>query len=616
MDKLGKYDVIEKIGVGGFGVVYKGYDPFIKRHVAIKTCSAEDRETRDRFLREAEIAGNLQHRNIVTVFEFGFHGEIPYLVQEFLSGEDLDHKIRRRDAVPMADKIAWLVEIARGLAFAHERGVVHRDIKPANIRILDDNNAKILDFGIARLAQQQSTLTQVGVTLGTASYLAPEQIRGEPVDTRTDIFSFGVLAYELLTFERPFRAQEISATFYKILNDTPAPIPSKVAGVPHELERVVLRCLEKDPAKRFSPTTDLVAALERLDRRSVTYTPPVEDPATEERTTAIPREEKTRALASPAAATQRTLALAEVDLTPASGTRRPAPARRAAAAPREGGRFLRRLLGATAVVALAGAGLVVVSGRSPRDLGRLLFSTRPAAESATGSKSPLTEKSPPKPAPAKPVSAKAAKSAAQPPAGSATKLPEAAPAGAPAAANPPAEKPAAPAPTPAPSAPKRGRLVIGPAWDPGMTATIGERRYRLDREQSIEVPAGIVPVAFAVENPAYSFRTELRLEIKGGATERVSIPIEKPGKLSVQPHLNTRPGTVRLDGDVVGPTPLRGRWLAPGQHFVEVFAAGADPGHPGFAQSITVRSDVETVVTFDVDGVVSPTVRERPAGAR
>lgn len=608
MDKLGKYEIVEKIGVGGFGVVYKGYDPFIKRHVAVKTCSAEDRETRDRFLREAEIAGNLQHRNIVTVFEFGFHGEVPYLVQEFLSGEDLDHKIRRRDAVPIADKVAWLVEIARGLSFAHERGVVHRDIKPANVRILDDNNAKILDFGIAKLAQQQSTLTQVGVTLGTASYLAPEQIRGEAVDTRTDVFSFGVLAYELLTYERPFRAQEISATFYKILNDTPAPIPSKVAGVPQELERVVLRCLEKDPAKRWFPTTELVTALERLDRRSVTYSPALEDGASSERTTAIPREERTRQLPATAPApTPRAVGLGEVDLAPAAARRSEAPARAAARRP-GGGRLFRRLLGAATVLALGGALVLVVSGKSPRELQQLLF----APPATTSNRAATT----PAPAAAKKATKSPTVKSSKTSAGAAPAAPASPPDAKPAQAESrgePAPGPAVPAAAPAAaSSPKRGRLVIGPAWDPGMTATIGERRYRLDRQQTIEVPAGLVPVVFAIETPVYAFRTELRLQVAGGATEQVSIPIEKPGRLSVQPHLNSRPGTIRLDGEVAGATPLRGRWLAPGQHFVEVFAAGGDPSMPGFAQSVAVRSDVETIVTFDLDGVLAPTVRERP----
>jgi len=609
VEKLGKYEIVEKIGVGGFGVVYKGYDPFIKRHVAVKTCSAEDRETRDRFLREAEIAGNLQHRNIVTVFEFGFHGETPYLVQEFLSGEDLDHKIRRRDAVPIADKIAWLVEIARGLSFAHERGVVHRDIKPANVRILDDNNAKILDFGIAKLAQQQSNLTQVGVTLGTASYLAPEQIRGEPVDTRTDVFSYGVLAYELLTYERPFRAQEISATFYKILNDTPAPIPSKVAGVPQELERIVLRCLEKDPAKRWFPTTELVTALERLDRRSVTYSPTIEDRASEERTTAMPREDRTRQISAshpPPPAAPLPVALGDVDLAPP-----PAAGRREAGAGTAvrrsgGGRLFRRLLGAATILALGGALVMVISGKSPQEIQKLLF----AAPATTVSHETAVPVPPAVKPPAKSTAPKAPKPVVKPTAPQRDS--GSAPSAGGSASSAPAVAAAAPA---AESVPKRGRLVIGPAWDPAMTATIGERRYRLDRQQTIEVPAGIVPVAFAVETPAYAFRTELRLKVAGGATERVSIPIEKPGKLSVQPHLNTRPGTVRLDGEVAGGTPLRGRWLAPGPHFVEVFALGGNPTTPGFSQSVAIKSDVETILTFDLDGVMTPTVRERPLGS-
>ncbi len=222
METLDKYQVLEKIGVGGFGVVYKAYDPFIKRHVAIKTCTSEETETRERFMREAEIAGNLHHRNIVTVYDFGFKDGVPYLVQEYLSGEDLDRKIKRREFLSLPEKLLYLVQIARGLQYAHSRGVVHRDIKPANIRILEDDTAKIMDFGIAKLAQHQEALTQAGITLGTAAYLAPEQIRGGAFDARTDLFSFGVLAYELFALERPFQGAEISAVFYKILNEDAA----------------------------------------------------------------------------------------------------------------------------------------------------------------------------------------------------------------------------------------------------------------------------------------------------------------------------------------------------------------------------------------------------------
>src|SRR5690606_22779561 len=192
----------------------------------------------------------------------GFEAGTPYLVQEFLSGEDLDRKIKRNEFVPLPEKILWLVQIARGLEFAHARGIVHRDIKPANIRILDDGTAKILDFGIAKLAHQTSHLTQAGIALGTAAYLAPEQIRGQAVDMRTDVFSFGVLAYELLAFQRPFRAAEISALFYKTLHEDPEPLAPRVADLPIELERVIRKCLEKDPARRFSPTGELVRALE------------------------------------------------------------------------------------------------------------------------------------------------------------------------------------------------------------------------------------------------------------------------------------------------------------------------------------------------------------------
>jgi len=589
VDKLGKYEIVDKIGVGGFGVVFKGYDPFIKRHVAIKTCSAGDRETRDRFLREAEIAGNLQHRNIVTVFEFGFQEETPYLVQEFLTGEDLDHKIRRRDALPLADKIAWLTEVARGLEFAHQRGVVHRDIKPGNIRIQQDNIAKILDFGIAKLAQQQSNLTQVGVTLGTASYLAPEQIRGESVDGRTDVFSFGVLAYELLTYERPFRAQEISALFFKLLNEKPPPLSSKAPGIPAALEQIVLCCLEKDPAKRWSPTAELVRALERLERRPGVDAAPVgasdDEDATrvhEAQTLTFAPTQATRVPAPqpPApAARGKAPALGDLELdTPRSGAI--VETEGMSATGLGGNRKLRvALVAGLAAVAL---GVAVVFLGLPRGTASDAVREDPAAKAA--------------PAPASKSSASAPRSETAPP-----QLP---------VAEARAPAPAVEKPAPAPEPPKRGRLIVGPAWDPGMMLTVGGRRYRLDREQTIELPAGTLSLEFSLESPSYSTERDLRLKLGSGATERVSIPIERPGRLTVQPHLNTRGGTVRIDGNIVGPTPLRGRWLAPGEHFVEIFPLGAGV-EPGFSRPITIASAVETVVTVDLDRKLEPTIRER-----
>lgn len=263
--KVGKYEILEKVGVGGFGTVYKGRDPFIKRTVAIKTCQSDEDELRKRFFREAEYAGNLHHRNITTIYDFGLTDEgIPFIVQEFLTGEDLDRKVKRKDDLPLAFKVRVLADICDGLHYAHTSGIVHRDVKPSNIRILEDGTVKIMDFGIAKSMVSESTLTQTGITLGTASYLAPEQIRGEPVDARTDIFSLGVLAYELLGYARPFTGDHISTVLYKIMNEPPASLSEIDAGLPPELVRIVERALQKDRAARFASCAEMAESLRRV----------------------------------------------------------------------------------------------------------------------------------------------------------------------------------------------------------------------------------------------------------------------------------------------------------------------------------------------------------------
>jgi serine/threonine-protein kinase len=577
MEKLGKYTIVEKIGVGGFGVVYKGYDPHIKRHVAIKTCSVEDREARERFQREAEIAGGLQHRNIVTVFELGFEADTPYLVQEFLSGEDLDRKIKRNEFVPLPEKILWLVQIARGLEFAHARGIVHRDIKPGNIRILDDGTAKILDFGIAKLAHQTSHLTQAGITLGTAAYLAPEQIRGEPVDPRTDVFSFGILAYELLAHERPFRAAEISAIFYKILNERAAPLAPRVPDLPVELDWIVQRCLQKEPGRRYAPTGELVAALERLIQRR-----PVGEAT--QRTQAAARPAPPPPAASKPASARPDLDELEfrhADPAPRVQSRSMATTAFGSGRPRGAGRWLAALAAAVALAAVA-----IVLGR-----GSGSTAARPAADPEPAAAAPVA----PSPAPA-PTAAAAQPAPATP---------------APAAPTPavgPGPAPAVPEPEPEP---QPGKVVIAAAWDPAMQVRVGGQRLRLDRQRTVELPAGSHSLQFRLETPAYTFEKSVKVRLDEGETERVAVPIERPGRLSVQPHLETPPGAVRLDGQVLGPAPIRGRWLAPGEHFVEIFATGSTT--PAVSQTVTVRSGVETVVTFDVDGRLPTQVRERPA---
>jgi len=610
VNKLGKYEIVGKIGVGGFGVVYKGYDPFIKRNVAIKTCSAGDAETRERFLREAEIAGNLQHRNIVTVFEFGFESDTPYLVQEFLSGEDLDHKIRRGDPVPLAEKIAWLTEIARGLDFAHGRGVIHRDIKPANVRILQDNTAKILDFGIAKLAQQQSTLTQAGVTLGTASYLAPEQIRGEQVDVRTDLFSFGVLAYELLTYEKPFRAQEISALFYKLLNEEPAPISSRTPGVPRELTEIVMRCLEKDPRRRWATTAELLRALERLARDPHGTAPLPSGPTSEiEPTRAVRPEEPTRAVAARIAARtptphDRTLTLEELEIAHSHSAGRPESFAMSPARLQRRG-WVKWIFGAAAAGAAMAAVLALLA--RPEHSSQ---QTAAKAQTSVGHSGAIAT-----PAVEPPASAAARATHEGPSAGSDGPTPAAPESAATSPTQAPASAPE-PMPTkPAPPPPAPGTLVVPAAWNPDMMLAIGGRRLRLDQERTLTLPAGAHRLEFSVSTPDYSFSRELPLRIEPGQTLEVAVPIEKPGRLTVQQHLNTRPGTVRLDGQILGRAPIRGRWLAPGEHFLEVFALGGDPTQPLLSRSISIRSDVESVLTFDLDGKLETLVVEKALGA-
>jgi len=249
--KIGKYEILDQIGVGGFGAVYRGRDPFIKRTVAVKTCQLNDEEIKSRFFREAELAGNLHHRNITTIYDFGVENGIPYIVQEFLTGEDLDKIIKRADKLPASRKVEILMAIADGLGYAHQHSIIHRDIKPANIRVLADGSVKIMDFGIAKSLETESSLTQTGITLGTSAYLAPEQIRGEPLDQRTDMFALGILAYELLSYRKPFRGEHLSTVLYKILNENPEPLEVVNPEIPPELSSVVARAMEKSIDQRY-----------------------------------------------------------------------------------------------------------------------------------------------------------------------------------------------------------------------------------------------------------------------------------------------------------------------------------------------------------------------------
>ncbi len=263
--KFGKYEIEHRIGQGGFGVVYRGRDTVLGRHVALKTCSTEDGPLRRRFFREGRIAAGLQHPNVTTVHDLGVQDSVPYLVQEFLEGEDLDHLIDRRESLPLATKLDYLVQVARGLEYAHGAGVLHRDVKPANVRVHDSGGIrriKIMDFGIARLLTDDTRLTGTGMAMGTVGYLAPEQLRGEEVDTRADIFSFGVLAYELLSYRRPFVGENFSQISYQLLYVEAPALVDVWPECPAPLSMIVGRCLEKELARRYLTFTEVLADLE------------------------------------------------------------------------------------------------------------------------------------------------------------------------------------------------------------------------------------------------------------------------------------------------------------------------------------------------------------------
>jgi hypothetical protein len=261
MAAFGKYEVIALIGQGGFGRVYKAYDAALKRHVAVKTCTLQDPEMKQRFAREAEIAANLRHPYIVTVYDYGHESGEPYLVQEYLEGEDLDQKLKRGDVVETVQLVLWLRQTAEGLEYAHGQGVLHRDVKPANIRILPDGTVRIMDFGIAKLLETDRQLTRTGMSIGTSGYLAPETLAGGAVDHRADIFSFGVMAYEMIARRRPFDAESFTGVLYRIVHDDPAPLATVAPDCDPRLVAIVERCLRKDPDERYANFGDVAADL-------------------------------------------------------------------------------------------------------------------------------------------------------------------------------------------------------------------------------------------------------------------------------------------------------------------------------------------------------------------
>ncbi len=259
--KFGRYEVIDALGKGAMGTVYRARDPMLNRTVAIKTVNMDlDRdEVADyeaRFYQEARAAGGLNHPNIVTIYDIGKSGHIAYMAMEILEGNELRSVMVQGTALPVGQAIDIAAQAAEGLAYAHDHDVVHRDIKPANLMIVRDGLVKITDFGIARMRSSE-VRTQTGVVLGSPRYMSPEQVVGKRAEPRSDIFSLGVILYEMATGKAPFAGEDVSAIMFQILNFVPPPPSSLNPDAPEMLDFIVAKALAKAPNDRYASAREM-----------------------------------------------------------------------------------------------------------------------------------------------------------------------------------------------------------------------------------------------------------------------------------------------------------------------------------------------------------------------
>jgi serine/threonine protein kinase len=272
--RFGRYEILAELGRGAMGIVYKARDPKINRVVAVKTVSLagqppeEELEYRERFFREAEAAGRLSHPGIVTIFDVGEEPEThaPYIVMEFVAGQSLDKLLLARDDNKLPPEVALKValELAEALDCAHGQGVVHRDLKPANILVTEDGHVKIADFGVAKLNLANHTLG--GRVLGTPAYMSPEQLGGQEVDGRSDLFSLGVVLYTVLTGYRPFQGNSALTVAFKVVNRDPVPATVLDTELPPGLDYIITRAIAKDPSQRYQRGMEMVLDIQDLQQ--------------------------------------------------------------------------------------------------------------------------------------------------------------------------------------------------------------------------------------------------------------------------------------------------------------------------------------------------------------
>ncbi len=263
---MGRYQITGSLGKGAMGMVYKGIDPAINRPVALKTIRldfvndpAEMEELKERLFREAQAAGKLSHPNIVTIYDVGSEDQLQYIAMEYLEGQTLEDMIKKKSNFNYKIIAQIIIQICSALQYAHEQGIVHRDIKPANIMILKGYGVKVMDYGIARI--DSSSMTKTGIAMGTPNYISPEQLKGLPIDHRADLFSLGVVVYEMLLGKRPFKGENITSLIYSIMHHEPLKPSDVNPQIPLLFDRLIFKALEKNPDARYQKASEVVSLL-------------------------------------------------------------------------------------------------------------------------------------------------------------------------------------------------------------------------------------------------------------------------------------------------------------------------------------------------------------------
>lgn len=593
-DSVDRYELRRPIKTGGFATVYEGFDPLIKRPVAIKRCGSTDRDTQKRFFREAEIIGKLDHPSIVRLYDFGIENGIPFLVQELLDGVDLADRIDHGPALAVRDKVRVLRQIAEGLGYAHQQGIIHRDVKPSNVRLLEDGTVKLLDFGVAALREAPSNLTRTGTTVGTAAYLAPEQIKGVQPSRTTDMFSFGVVAYELLAEVRPFEGETLSAMLYQIAHSTPLVLHEVEPAVPRVLSDLVHRCLEKDPGARFEDFSAVDTALGDLLENPLLAPPSVD-------TVPIPIESSV----SPG---PKALSDLRID-TPLVAQRVSSASIQFRSQRKRSGS---RLLPASALLLLLGTGAIAgawsqnllpeqltgildrgasqVAARVPENWRRSLglLSKAPTYQpepTVSERKAPLAELATNSPA----LEAAAPRKLDRPTLATTTtrEVPLTQP-----------TQPAVAAVTNAGGG-SPATVFVRPSWDPRVRVAVDNGEFHpLNTRRVLKLDSGKHRFTFALETPAYRTRESVEVELTSGQNLSLESPIAPPAGLTVSVDKFNPDVLVEIDGKRIGGVPTERILLSPGHHEVKLVPVGSD-SLEALVKQVDLRTATAHHVSFD-----------------